>query len=115
MRKDIDFGISKRGIWKYNQIIGYIRITFKEGSFWFDLYVPDYESKIYKFSRKRNFVSLHQPNGMHFSIDQDDKTNRKLMETHLKGCIRVLPKRWYVDTKQFKAVNLLIDYSKLKQ
>lgn len=60
--------------WKYNQIIGYIVITYKNDSIWFDEY-STMDNKIHAVSEKRHMILNMHLNGQHFNIA--DKTSNE--------------------------------------
>lgn len=103
----------KEGIWKYNQIVGFIHIYLHENSVWFDLYLPD-ENRIMKYSNKKKFVYLHQLNGVHFSLAENAEQNNKNMIEYLHLAIECIPKKFYVDLSEFNVLISIIDFSKLK-
>lgn len=112
--KRIEEGLWPKNIWEYNQIIGYIKIYLKECTIWFDLYIPN-DKRIMRFGSKKHFVSLHQPNGAHFSLMGSNEEIRNKMRDFLKMVIEGINDNYFVDTSEFDALNELVDYSSLKE
>ena len=54
-------------VWKYNQIIGYLEITYYNNTIWFDEYFT-MDDKIYAKSKSKHFITNMQLNGYHFWI-----------------------------------------------
>ncbi len=105
-----------RSTWKYNQIVGYIKISVSRHDVWFDIFCS-MDKKYYVDSTQKHFI-LHLPsNGTHFycSNPQDDKIKRKITE-YLKSIeddhLKKIRKFLYVDYSTFDNV---IEYVNIEQ
>lgn len=96
---------NKQWQWRYNQIIGYIRISVTKLDVLLDLYCIICD-RLYVDSSKKQYIVDWCPNGMHFNILR--KTNNEIKEgilcllqsvekVHLKG-------RYYVDYSTFNNI-----------
>lgn len=103
----------KEGIWEYNQIVGFIKVYFNESSIWLDLYLPE-DFKSYIFTTKKKYLSLHVLNGAHFCLEDNNVANRIQMKKYMEMVIESLPKKYFVNLKEFEFLNSAIDYLLLK-
>ncbi len=100
----------KEKIWKYNQIIGYIKVYYSESSIWFDLYMPDYEERIFIFSKTKHYVSLRQLSGCHFSVLNTNNEIAKKIKGFLMDIKTNYLRDCYVDLSTFNSLYLHLDY-----
>ncbi len=100
----------KEKIWQYNQIVGYINVCIAESSIWFDLYTDNDNKKIYKFSKIKKFISLHNLSGEHFSIVESNKDIALMIEEKLYQIQNNYISKFYLDLEIFKNIYLNIDY-----
>ena len=99
----------------YNQIIGYIVISYYQGSIWFDEYAT-LDRKIQAIGDKKHIITDMMLNGHHFYISKDMtndiiKENINFWITAIKKDI--LFKVWYLDTKTFENQLKYIDIRKM--
>ena len=57
-------------VWKYNQIIGYLEITYSNNTIWFNQYCIE-DRRIYVKSNKKLYMTNMQLNGYHFFIKEN--------------------------------------------
>ena len=73
--------------WKYNQIIGYIVITYENNTIWFYEY-STMDKKIHAVSSKKHIIQNMHLNGQHFSI-YDKTSNEEIRKEILKWLKRI--------------------------
>lgn len=114
---DMMYFKNPQNIWKYNQIIGYIKIYLWHNDMCFALYLC--KKKRLRFdSFKKDFIEDVTPSGSRFFIDskfsnQDiiDKMNERL---NLLIKYR-LKKSWYIDFKIYNFLHKEINYIRIIQ
>ena len=62
----------KKRPWKYNQIVGYITISFKDNSIWFDEYCT-FDKRIRAIADVKHIIQNMMLNGYHFYLRTDMK------------------------------------------
>ena len=101
--------------WKYNQIIGYIVVSYMDNSIWFDLYLTS-KKKIIFSSNKKNIIENMLIGGYHFQIMNND-TNEDIID-RIKLYIRIIKKEYlknrYLDLEVFHNIIKIIDFKKIK-
>lgn len=101
--------------WLYNQIVGYIVISYYQESIWFDEYAT-LDRKIQAIGNKKHFITNMMLNGHHFYVSKDMTENsireniRYWIESIKKN---VLNKIWYLDTEIFENQLKYIDIKKM--
>lgn len=115
--EDTRYYVSKfsfpRCLWKYNQIIGYIKISVSKHDVWFDIYCS-LDKTYYADSKKKHFIEDMHANGTHFYLSnpQDKEIKEKIFEW-LKAIEKDhLRKSFYVDYSTFKNI---IEYVNIEQ
>lgn len=101
------------GIWKYNQIIGYITISTKNQDIIFELFKAVHK-KIYPISSKKQFIDNTYLNGYHFETTHyNDKEIKEKISYYLKEIENLLNnKHFYVD---YSVYNNFIDFIDTKK
>lgn len=56
--------------WKYNQIVGYITISFKDNSIWFDKYCT-FDKRIHAIADIKHIIQNMMLNGHHFYLENN--------------------------------------------
>lgn len=64
----------KKRPWKYNQIIGYIVVSYKDSSIWFDEYCT-LDKKIHAIGDNKHIIDNLDLNGYHFYINGNMKND----------------------------------------
>lgn len=108
--------------WEYNHIVGFIQISIDKQDILFSIYLPyEYEGHTPKYlwwAHKKHFVRESGISGLHFWLG-NMKTNEEICKRTvemLHGIISEhIPKRYFVDTQAFDAINNHIDYISLLQ
>ena len=101
----------KKGIWKYNQIIGYLEVFIFGGSLAFRAYLPE-EARKMAFSGVKKYLRLVEINGLYIQLIGTNKTiANKLLET-IQSIESV--RKWNIDYSQFLRFYKSIDYLHLK-
>ena len=101
----------KKGIWKYNQIIGYLEVFIQGGSLAFHAYLPE-EKNVMKFSRVKKYLYRVDLNGLYIQlIGSNERIANELFDK-----IQSIQKdhKWYIDYSFFNQVYKKIDYMNLK-
>ena len=89
-------------VWKYNQIIGFIRISVSKRDIWFDIY-RSLDNVYYAQSKSKHFIQNVHANGTHFYVSNlsNEYIKQNILEW-LRGIEReYLEKRFYVDYSVF--------------
>ncbi len=91
-----------RYLWKYNQIIGYIRISISIHDIWFDVY-RSLDKIYYADSRQKHFIENIHANGTHFYVSKqsDEEIKREIREMLKEIEKEHLRKNFYVDYSTF--------------
>lgn len=91
-----------RCLWKYNQIIGYIRISVSRHDVWFDVY-RSLDKIYYADSKQKHFIEDIHANGTHFYVSkQSDEEIKQDIREMLKSIEKEhLRKSFYVDYSTF--------------
>lgn len=100
-------------VWKYNQIIGFIRISVSKRDIWFDIY-RSLDNVYYAQSKSKHFIQNVHANGTHFYVSNlsNEYIKQNILEW-LRGIEReYLEKRFYVDYSVF---HNLFDYVDIAQ
>ena len=103
--------------WKYNQIIGYIVISYHANTIWFDLYLT-IAKKVHFKSHKKYPIRNIGINGCHFIINKNSKNNEIIQKiSHYLRIIKddFLNKDNYIDMESFDNVVKIIDFTALKK
>lgn len=94
-------------VWKYNQIIGYLEVTYANSSIWFKEYCT-MDEKIYAKSKKKHYIINMQLNGYHFFI-KDSMKNSEIIEEIVFWINsfekEVMNKKYYLNKDEY--VNIL--------
>ena len=101
--------------WKYNQIIGYIVISYMDNAMWFDLYLTSKKKIIFSSNRKNIIENMHI-DGYHFQIMNND-TNKDIIDkinSYIKTIKKEYLKNRYLDLEVFYNTINLIDFKKIK-
>lgn len=72
----------KKRPWKYNQIVGYIVISFKDNSIWFDKYCT-FDKRIRAIADKKHVIHNMMLNGYHFYL-KAGMTNEEIKKEIIK-------------------------------
>lgn len=89
-------------LWKYNQIIGYIRISVDIHDVWFDVY-RSLDKIYYADSKQKHFIEDIHANGTHFYVSKQSNEEikqgiREMLKSIEKEHLR---KNFYVDYSTF--------------
>ena len=100
----------KKGIWRYNQIIGYLQVFFGN-SLAFSRYLPE-EKNIMRFSDKKKYMCMMPILGMYIQLCG---TNEEIANKLLKA-IKDIAKmnKWIIDTSEFELFYKDINYLKFR-
>ena len=94
-------------VWKYNQIIGYLEVTYANSSIWFKEYCT-MDEKIYAKYKKKHYIINMQLNGYHFFI-KDSMKNSEIIEEIVFWINsfekEVMNKKYYLNKDEY--VNIL--------
>lgn len=103
-----------RTIWKYAQIVGFLRIELSPCNVWFEAYAPLNEKYCYNQTRKLFPQNWHM-NGTHFYVDSNMENDairseiyewiRQINNEHLK--------HRYLDLTVFDVVSAYVDFRKI--
>lgn len=103
-----------RCTWKYNQIVGCIKISVSRDDVWFDIYCS-LDKIYYADSKRKHFIQHLGGDGMHFYID--NKSNAEIKQEireYLKNIERdCLKAKFYVDYSTFNNIFDLIDIEQI--
>lgn len=105
----------KKRPWKYNQIVGYIEIIFKDDSIWFNEYLT-MDKQIHAIANKKHIIQNVLLNGHHFYIKKEMKNNeiKKEMIKWIKNIEKVIIKKpLYLDKTLFLSQLDYIDIRKM--
>ena len=110
--KDIKYDYYKNRIWKYNQIIGYIEITYSRDSIWFELYKADIK-RVQVITNAKKYITKQGING--YSLFIEDKYSNIEVADKIKNKIDVIIEefvnpKYYVDLELFNNIYKNIDY-----
>lgn len=101
--------------WLYNQIIGYIVISYYQKSIWFDEYAT-LDKRIHAIGNSKHYITDMRLISHHFYVSKD-MTNDNIKENiHLwiNGIKKdILNKVWYLDTDVFEKQLNYIDIKKM--
>ena len=94
-----------RWLWKYNQIIGYIRVSVTATDVIFDVFCS-MDKKYYIDSKQKHFIEDWNCNGTHFyAIDKSEATIKQEIRSWLKSIeTEHLHGRFYVDYSTFNNI-----------
>ena len=93
----------KKRPWKYNQIVGYITISFKDNSIWFDEYCT-FDKRIHVIADRKHIIYNMMLNGHHFYLKSDMNNNEIKDEilNWIKGIEKnIINKPLYLDKELF--------------
>lgn len=100
-------------VWKYNQIIGYIRVSVSKHDVWLDIY-RSLDKRYYAKSKHKHFIQNTPTNGTHFYVS--NPTNEYIKQNIHEWLEEIeknyLKKRFYVDYSIF---NNIIEYVDIAQ
>ena len=97
----------KKGIWKYNQIIGYLEVFLHGSSLAFNAYLPE-EKNIMKFSNVKKYLRLVEIYGFYVQIIGTNNDVAKKLLDKIKAIEK--SKKWHLDYGMFNMVYKDIDY-----
>ena len=93
----------KKRPWKYNQIVGYIIISFKDNSIWFDMYCT-FDKRIHAIADTKHIIHNMMLNGHHFYL-KSNMNNNEIKDKILNWIKRIekniIYKPLYLDKKLF--------------
>lgn len=101
----------KKGIWKYNQIIGYLEVFVQGGSLAFRAYLPE-EKNVMKFSSVKKYLYRVDLYGLYIQlIGSNERIANKLIDM-----IQSIQKahKWHIDYSFFNQIYRRVDYTNLK-
>lgn len=105
--QDIKNGYYPQYVWKYNQIIGYLEITYFNNTIWFDEYCV-MDEKIYAKSNKKHFIINMELNGYHFFIDKNMDNQKIIKEIlfYINSFEKdIMNQKYYLDKEEY--INIL--------
>ena len=89
--------------WLYNQIIGYIVISFYQNSIWFDEYAT-LDKKIHAIGNTKHYIKNMMLNGYHFFVP-NNMTNAEIKHNIIKWIKsiekEILNKPWFLEKELF--------------
>ena len=103
--------------WKYNQIIGYIVISYHANTIWFDLYLTINNKAHFKTHQKYPIRNIGI-NGCHFMINKNSRNNEIIQKNfHYLKIIKedFLNKDNYIDIESFDNIVKIIDFTALEK
>ena len=102
----------KNGIWKYNQIKGFLEVNYHGGSFCFDAFLPE-EKNTMRFSNKKKYLSLHEILGYYVQMSGDNQA----IATNLILTVQTIAREYnfVLETSSFEIMCNCIDFKELKQ
>lgn len=105
----------KKRPWKYNQVVGYVVISFKNNSIWFDEYCS-LDKRIRAISDKKHIIQNMMLNGHHFYL-KAEMTNKDIKNEILKWIKsiekNIISKPLYLDKELFLLQLKFIDIKKM--
>ena len=94
-------------VWKYNQIIGYLEVTYVNSTIWFKEYCT-MDEKIYAKSKTKHYIINMQLNGHHFFV-KDGMKNSEIIEEIVFWINsfekEVMNKKYYLNKEEY--INIL--------
>ena len=102
--------------WRFNQIVGYIVISYFDHSFWAKLFKN--QKKYYVDSSRKPIIYPSYLNGTHFHISNgmsDDNVKLKIVELINEIKRKYIKKNWYIDFETLKLKLELINFEKILQ
>ena len=105
--QDIKNSYYPQYVWKYNQIIGYLEITYFNNTIWFDEYCV-MDEKIYAKSNKKHFIVNMELNGYHFFIDKNMDNPKIIKEIlfYINSFEKdIMNQKYYLDKEEY--INIL--------
>lgn len=102
-----------RCLWRYNQIVGFIRISVSRHDVWFDIY-RSLDKVYYADSKQKHFIQDIHANGTHFYVSNySDTSIKSTIKEWLKSIEKDhLRKGFFVDYSTF---NNIFDYVSIEQ
>ncbi len=101
-------------VWKYNQIIGFIRVSVSKHEVWFNIY-RSLDNIYYADSKYKHFIQDIQANGTHFYVS--NPTNEYIKQNireWLKGIeTSHSEKRFFVDYSTFDNIFGYVDIAQI--
>lgn len=97
--------------WKYNQIVGYVVISYWQGSIWFDEY-STFDKNIHAIGNKKHYIYNFMLNGYHFYIENkmtNENIKEKIMMMIESIEKEVLNKTYFIDMEKFKNILKYVD------
>lgn len=101
-------------VWKYNQIIGFIRVSVSKHDVWFDIY-RSLDNIYYADSKYKHFIQDIHANETHFYVSNPTNENIKQnIREWLKGIEKShLEKRFFVDYSTFNNIFENVDIAQI--
>lgn len=101
-------------VWKYNQIVGFIRISVSKHDVWFDIY-RSLDDIYYAKSKYKHFIQDIHANGTHFYVSNPtDEYIKQNIREWLAGIEKShLEKRFYVDYSTFDNIFEYVDIAQI--
>lgn len=101
-------------VWKYNQIIGFIRVSISKHDVWFDIY-RSLDNIYYADSKYKHFIQDIHANETHFYVSNPTNENIKQnIREWLKGIEKShLEKRFFVDYSTFNNIFENVDIAQI--
>lgn len=104
-----------RTVWQYNQIIGYLVITYSQNTIWFNEY-GTLDRNIHAVSKTKHFIENMYLGGYHFHIE-DTMSNKGIQEEILYWINSfekdIMNKNYYLDKENFIYLLKYIDIKNL--
>lgn len=101
----------QKGVWLYNQIIGYIRVLLGRQDILFEVYMPLHRKRYQLFSNRKSYCGNRQVNGLHFYLG--NKSNEQIIYEIREWIVyisnREYLQRRYVDISAFDNIAKYID------
>ena len=89
--------------WLYNQIVGYIVISFYQNSIWFDEYAT-LDKKIHAIGNNKHYIKNMRLNGYHFYVS-DSMSNMKIIQNIIQWIEsiekEIIKKPWFLEKNIF--------------
>ena len=90
--------------WKYNQIVGYITISYSNESVWFEKYAT-FDKKIHAISNKKHYIHNYRLSGFHFYIYSsmsNDEIKKEICKWLKSIEDELIPKPLFLDKELFE-------------